>query len=140
MSQIVFYEKPGCIGNQQQKALLRALGCELDVRDLLSEPWTADRLQAYFAATPVSQWFNLTAPKVKSGEIDINKVSAKEALTLMLDEPLLICRPLLEIGELKQSGFVRGPVLDELGVSLEPGRDLQSCPVPEDAQACEEPA
>lgn len=137
MSQLVFYEKPGCIGNQQQKALLRALGCDLDVRDLLREAWTSEKLKSYFGNTPVKQWFNQSAPLVKSGDVDIENISGKDALNLMLEEPLLICRPLLELQGLKQSGFVEGPVLDFLGVDLHKGEDLQSCPMSDIEPVCE---
>ena len=70
MSAVVFYEKPGCLTNARQKALLRSGGCELTVRNLLTEPWTEARLHAFLEALPVREWFNPGAPKIKSGEID----------------------------------------------------------------------
>ena len=45
MTDVVFYEKPGCLSNARQKALLQALGHRLTVRDLLAEPWTTERLR-----------------------------------------------------------------------------------------------
>ena len=128
MNELVFYEKPGCLGNRQQQALLLSLGHRLEVRDLLSEPWTAERLRPFFGERPVADWFNLSAPQIKAGELDIRSLDEQQALSLLLDEPLLICRPLLQQGELRQAGFVPGPVLDILGVTLAPGEDLQSCP------------
>ena len=105
MTKVVFYEKPGCGGNAKQKALLIAAGHELDVRDLLAEPWTADRLRAYFGAKPVADWFNPSAPRVKSGDIDPAKLGADEALALMVAQPLLIHRPLMEANGKLGSGF-----------------------------------
>lgn len=129
MDRLVFYEKPGCVGNAQQQALLREQGVELEVRDLLSEPWSPSRLRPFFGKTPPMEWFNLSAPSVKSGEVSIHDCTEAEALLLMLANPLLIRRPLLELGDIHQSGFVEGPVLDALGVRLTPGQDLQSCPM-----------
>ncbi|MES9935142.1 MAG: ArsC/Spx/MgsR family protein [Sedimenticola sp.] len=139
MSPLIFYEKPGCIGNQQQKILLESFGCKLDVRDLLSEPWSKERLHAYFSDTPVSEWFNLSAPQIKKGWIDLHDLEEGQALNLMLAEPILIRRPLLELGELKQAGFVDGPVLTALEIFLDPEEDLQSCPMEGADQVCETP-
>lgn len=128
---LIFYEKPGCVGNQRQKALLHGQGYNLEVRNLLSEAWTVGSLRPFFAAKPVREWFNLSAPRVKSGELAIERLSEQEALELMLKEPLLICRPLLQYGNIRQSGFVPGPVLEALSVDLETetGEDLQTCPM-----------
>jgi nitrogenase-associated protein len=140
MDELVFYEKPGCVGNQQQKAVLRGHGCRPIVRDLLREPWTAERLRPFFADKPVSEWFNLSAPAVKSGEIDIHALDEAGALRLMLKEPLLICRPLMQYGEIRQSGFLPGPVLTALQLELPVERDLQSCPMTETEAVCADPA
>jgi nitrogenase-associated protein len=126
------------VGNQRQKKLLRGLGHQLQVRDLLAEHWTAESLRPFFGDRPVAQWFNDSAHKVKDGTVDIHGVDEAQALKLMLAEPMLIRRPLLRFGDLRQSGFVSGPVLDALGVSLDPEKDLQSCPMPEPSSKCVE--
>jgi nitrogenase-associated protein len=127
---VVFYGKPGCVSNAQQQALLAALGHCLEVRDLLREPWTAERLRPFFGTRPVADWFNPTAPRVKSGEVLPAALDEAEALALMLADPILIRRPLLAIPTGLCSGFEPGPVLDALGVILAPGDDLQSCSRP----------
>jgi nitrogenase-associated protein len=134
---VLFWEKPGCIGNQQQKALLRQQGYQLDVRDLLTTPWVAEELRPFFGDKTVSEWFNQSAPDVKSGVIETHHLSESEALTMMVENPLLICRPLLQFGELKQSGFVAGAVLNSLNVVLDADNDLQSCPMADVDEACE---
>ncbi len=139
MRELVFYEKPGCIGNGKQRTLLRSQGIPFQVRDLLSYPWTAIALRAYFGTTPVAQWFNKSAPRVKSGEIAVDALTETEALALMLQEPLLIRRPLLELGEIKQSGFVPGPVLSALQVNLDSTENLQDCPMDATQPVCEDP-
>lgn len=95
MAHITFFEKPGCGGNARQRAALLAAGHTLDVQSLLSAPWTAESLLAYLAPLPVDQWFNRAAPRVKSGEVQPEQLSADHALMLLLGEPLLIRRPLM---------------------------------------------
>ncbi len=105
MAHIVFWEKPGCAGNARQKALLIASGHTLDVRNLLAEPWDAVRLRSFLASRPVAEWFNMSSPRVKSGEVKPEALTEDEALTLMLAEPLLIRRPLLEADGRREAGF-----------------------------------
>lgn len=102
---IVFYEKPGCATNRLQKQVLRASGLQLEVRDLLSEPWTPERLRPFFGDRPVHEWFNSSAPAIKYGELDPNGLSAEEAIALMLAQPILIRRPLIRYGEHFMAGF-----------------------------------
>jgi len=135
MDTLYFYGKPGCVGNQRQQALLRTQGIAFQVKDLLTIPWTAAILRPFFGDKPVASWFNTSAPQIKSGALDIHALDEAQALALMVVEPLLIGRPLLEYGKLRQSGFSAGPVLDALGVSLESGQDLQSCPLHTEPEA-----
>jgi len=105
MATITFYEKPGCKGNLRQKALLVAAGHTVQAKSLKTEPWTADRLLAFIGKLPISAWFNQSAPAIKSGEIVPENISFEHALNLLLENPLLIRRPLMEIGEERQVGF-----------------------------------
>jgi arsenate reductase-like glutaredoxin family protein len=57
---VTFYEKPGCAGNARQKEILRQAGLRLEVRNLLAEPWTPERLRPFFGERPVGDW--LTSP------------------------------------------------------------------------------
>lgn len=105
MADVIFYEKPGCAGNARQKALLLASGHALDVRNLLTEPWSVSSLRPYFGETAVREWFNPAAPRVKSGEIDIDKVTPQAALVMMILDPILIRRPLIKVGGRCEAGF-----------------------------------
>ncbi|MEH2258568.1 ArsC/Spx/MgsR family protein [Nostoc sp.] len=105
MARVIFYSKPGCKGGTKQKVLLTAAGHEVIPYNLLTEPWTVEQLRSFFGDRPVAEWFNLSSPKIKSGEIVPEKTDAQTALQLMLKEPLLIRRPLLEIGERREVGF-----------------------------------
>ncbi len=118
MAHVTFYEKPGCGGNERQKALLRAAGHELEVRDLLTWPWSAATLLPFLTGAPVADWFNRTSPRVKSGEVVPEAASAGEALALLLADPGLIRRPLLQVGQRREVGFLSAVV--EAWIGLEP--------------------
>ncbi|MCG6939950.1 MAG: nitrogenase-associated protein [Thiohalocapsa sp.] len=126
MTDIVFFEKPGCIGNARQKALLVQLGHRLHVHDLLRTPWTAAELRDYLENLPVREWFNPSAPRVRDGDIDIDALDADAALTLLVAEPLLIRRPLIDSPHGRCAGFLPGPVLTALGVP-DSAADLDNC-------------
>jgi hemoglobin len=96
VAHIVFYEKPGCGGNAKQRALLEAAGHSLDRRDLLASVWTPARLLTFFGDRPVAQWFNAAAPRVKSREIVPGTLEPRAALELLVADPILIRRPLME--------------------------------------------
>ncbi len=128
MATVVFYEKPGCVSNQRQKAMLLAAGHQVIAKNLLSEAWRAERLRAFFGSLPVQNWFNYSAPAIKIGQIRPEILDEERALDLMLENPLLIRRPLLQVGEEKRVGF--DPlILDEwIGLTEQTAADLESCP------------
>lgn len=130
MAAIIFWEKPGCQGNARQKEILLASGHELDVRDLLSEPWTESGLTLFFGNRPVVEWFNPAHPKVKSGEVVPERYNPQEALRLMVAEPLYIVRPLMQVGEERLAGFDVGQVHNWIGLVLASvgKRDPRNCP------------
>ncbi|MCC5635661.1 nitrogenase-associated protein [Nostoc sp. CHAB 5844] len=105
MARVIFYEKQGCKNGTRQKVLLTAAGHEVIAYNLLTEPWTIQRLRSFFGDRPVAEWFNRAAPRVKSGEIVPENIDAETALTLMLRDPLLIRRPLIQVGDRREVGF-----------------------------------
>jgi nitrogenase-associated protein len=105
MTHIVFFEKPGCGGNARQRQALLAAGHTLERRNLLTVPWTADALLAFMQPLPVADWFNRAAPRVKSGAVQPEALDADAAVALLLAEPLLIRRPLMQRTD-NQSRFV----------------------------------
>lgn len=130
MAHIIFWEKPGCQGNARQKQILLASGHELEVRDLLSEPWTTESLSRFFGERPVAQWFNPSNPRVKSGELDPAAIEAEAALAMMVAEPLLIVRPLMQVGQERLAGFEVQQVHNWVGLALDSvgQRDPKNCP------------
>ncbi|MCB4360990.1 ArsC/Spx/MgsR family protein [Quatrionicoccus australiensis] len=105
MAVVTFYEKPGCKGNLRQKTLLAAAGHTVQAKNLKTEAWTADRLLAFIGKLPVGSWFNPAAPAIKAGQIVPENLSFEHAVNLLLENPLLIRRPLMEIGEERMVGF-----------------------------------
>jgi nitrogenase-associated protein len=137
VAEITFYQKPGCKTNARQKQMLEAAGHAVTARSLLTEPWTAERLLGFFGSTPVTSWFNPAAPRVKSGEIDPATIDAAAALASMLDDPLLIRRPLVEANGQRCAGFDREPVTSLLGSAADP--DAENCSRQGPSPRCPDP-
>lgn len=129
MAHVLFFEKPGCINNTRQKVLLAAAGHTVQAKSLLTEKWTSDRLRAFFGELPVVAWFNPSSPRVREGEVIPETLSEGEALRLMLADPLLIRRPLMEVAGQRQVGFDQAAVDHWIGLSSKMVReDLETCP------------
>ena len=138
MTTITFYEKPGCINNTKQKDLLSAAGHIVEARNLLTESWTPERLQSFFGDRPISQCFNRTAPAIKSGRVQPDDIDTDTALALMVQDPLLIRRPLMQMGDRCEVGFDTEIVEQWIGLQAVKGerekrdrliqQDLQTCP------------
>ncbi|PSN12009.1 nitrogenase-associated protein [filamentous cyanobacterium CCT1] len=127
MATVDFYEKTGCINNTRQKALLQASGHQVIAHNLLIEPWTPERLYLFFGGLPVVQWFNTTASAITTGLVVPEQLDTEIALDLMVLDPGLIRRPLLQVGDQRQVGFdldiidrwigLSATVLGETGIS-----------------------
>jgi nitrogenase-associated protein len=130
MSQVIFFTKPGCLTGLKQIGILQEAGHMVEVRSLLDHPWTTDELSSFFGELPVSQWFNPNAPRIKTGEVDPAAYDGPAALAAMLQDPLLIRRPLLQVGSHKKCGFDLEEIDAWIGVApqaLARHDDLQSC-------------
>ena len=136
MAIVLFYQKPGCGTNARQIRALEAAGHQVITKSLLTEQWTAMQLRSFFGETPVMSWFNPAAPRVKSGEVKPAEIDAANAIALMLEDPLLIRRPLVEVDGARCAGFDREPVPSLLGGER---NDLQACTRPEATPRCAEP-
>lgn len=133
MLQVTFFEKPGCTNNTRQKQWLRERGVEVEAIDLLAYPWSEGELLEFFGELPVSDWFNRSAPRVKSGEVVPELLSSHEALQALLEEPLLIRRPLLRKGDERRVGFESESIAYWLRIRGDDGLTSlgESCPRPE---------
>ncbi len=128
MTTVLFFEKPGCINNTRQKLWLAASGHTVLAKNLLKEKWRKDELRPFFGDLPVALWFNPSAPRVKSGEVNPAKLDAEAALSMIIKEPLLIRRPLMKTGDNYHVGFDADAVHAWIGLNDEkPKGDLQAC-------------
>ncbi|HAC63239.1 MAG TPA: hypothetical protein DCF68_06770 [Cyanothece sp. UBA12306] len=130
MANVIFYEKPGCINNTKQKNLLLDAGHDLQVHNLLTTPWTVERLRQFFGTRPIQDWFNPTAPRIKSGEIIPSQLDEETALNLMIADPLLIRRPLIQVNDVCRVGFDLQQIDSWIGLKLQDSvtKDLETCP------------
>lgn len=140
MAIVHFYEKPGCFNNTRQKQLLVKAGHLLVVHDLLQFPWAQNRphLRAFFGDLPVVEWFNRSAPAIKNGDIKPELVSEVQAIELMVADPILIRRPLMEVDGRRRVGFDAESIDAWLGLPADDmaGGDLETCPKQHKQQAC----
>ncbi|GAA0582728.1 ArsC/Spx/MgsR family protein [Caenispirillum bisanense] len=125
MAHVIFYGKPECPANAKQRRQLEAAGHTIEFRDLTVESWTAETLRPYFEGRPVSTWLNKLHPKVRTNAIDPDAQTPDKALTLMMADPDLIRRPLLQVGGQKKFGF--DPVQIEAWIGLRPRADGMTC-------------
>ncbi len=138
MTTVVFYQKPGCATNARQIRALEAAGHNVIAKDLLKAPWTVEKLRSFFGETPTTSWFNRAAPRIRSGEINPETSDADSALALMLHDPLLIRRPLVEANGARCAGFDREPVLSLLEKREQQG--IEGCSREGTGTQCPSPA
>lgn len=126
-SKVIFYEKTGCSGNARQKALLREHGVSLEVRSILDTKWDQPTLEAFFEGLMPQEMVNPFAPQLKDGTFSIEDYTKESLIEAMLETPILIRRPLLEVGEAKLCGFDIPKLNALLKISM---------PIPEHINAC----
>jgi nitrogenase-associated protein len=141
MATVIFYEKPGCINNTKQKAILAAAGHQVQAYNLLTQAWTIERLRPFLGDRPVAEWFNYSAPRIKSGEVDPSQLDEPTALALMMADPLLIRRPLIQVDEVRQVGFDSETIEAWIGLNPEQPTtgDLETCPRSHQTTPCSIP-
>jgi nitrogenase-associated protein len=125
MAIVTFYEKPNCANNSKQKRLLTEAGHTVIAKNILTEAWQADTLRPFFTGLAVRDWFNYSAPAIKLGEIDPEIVSEEQAISLMLENPILIRRPLLQVGTEYRAGFDAERV--QAWLSVHSAEDIETC-------------
>jgi nitrogenase-associated protein len=137
MATVIFYEKPECANNKRQKRLLMDAGHTVIAKNLLTETWQAEQLRLFFEGLAVRDWFNYSAPAIKYGEIDPETLNEQQALALMLENTLLIRRPLMQVGEQRKAGFDPAQVDKWLGLTaINTEQDLENCPRSASTSSC----
>ena len=83
------------------KAWLSRTDAGVEYRDFFADPFAEDELRELLGASPPSDYFSWNSPSRRILGIDRDEASEDELVALMLQEPRLIRRPLIEIdGEL----------------------------------------
>jgi nitrogenase-associated protein len=150
MATVTFYEKPGCITNTRQKKLLKYRVSNAVLPTIFvnaffggqkSLPtlrfWQPERLRTFFGKLAVRTWFNNSAPAIKQGEIEPENLAEHEALALMAKNPLLIRRPLMQVGDSVMAGFDQYAVDNWIGLkATESCQNSESCPRPPVQTGC----
>lgn len=124
---IIFYEKTGCGGNKRQKELLQHYGLSLDVRSLLDTPWSKESLSPFFEGLTPQQMLNPFAPQIKEGRFSLEAFTKESLIEKMVEEPILIRRPLLHIGEVKLCGFDIQKLNALLQVKMPTSQTINAC-------------
>lgn len=127
MAEIRFFEKPGCINGEKQKNILRAAGHTLSCVNILEHQWTKEELLNFVAGKTPAEIMNFTAPAIKNGDITPADLSFDEALDLMLADPILIKRPLIEVAGQHIQGFLHPELQSYLG-KWSGEEDVVTCP------------
>ena len=81
------------------KAELSQGGVEFDERDFFAEPFTVDELRDIIGARPVSDFFSWRSPSFRKMGLDRDALSDDRLLELMVEEPRLVRRPLIQTGD-----------------------------------------
>ena len=71
----------------------------MDERDFFAEPFTVDELRDIIGARPVSDFFSWRSPSFRKMGLNRDALSDDRLLELMVEEPRLVRRPLIQIGE-----------------------------------------
>ena len=79
------------------KASLSQDGTELDERDFFKDGFTESELRELLGDTDPADVFSWRSPSARKLGLDRDTVTADELIRLMLDEPRLIRRPLINV-------------------------------------------
>lgn len=125
--EVTFYEKTGCLGNKRQKEVLKANGVEFEVKSMLDTKWDKTTLESFFEDLEKEQIVNETAPKIKSGEIDVASLTKEQLIYKMISDPILIKRPLIIVGDTKICGFDIPKLNSALNLKLDTKKEIGTC-------------
>jgi Arsenate reductase and related proteins, glutaredoxin family len=92
---VSLYGKIGCKGNARQMEQLKAAGYVVQFIDLLNRKLEPKELLNFFAGRTIHDCVNQRAPQISSGKFNPQALSEEELLAAMIEEPILIKRPLL---------------------------------------------
>ena len=79
------------------KAWLSRTNADIETRDFFDDPFTEQELRALLGDSPPSQRFSWNSPSWRRLGLNRSDLSEDDLIQLMLSEPRLIRRPLIEI-------------------------------------------
>ena len=127
MAFIQFFEKPGCINGEKQKNILIEAGNVLECVNILEHTWSREELAPFIVDNEPALIMIHTAPAIKKGEIVPENLQYNEAVTLMIENPILIKRPLIRVDGMSTQGFTDERLAPYLG-SWDREDDVVTCP------------
>ena len=102
---LIFYGKVNCLTNLKQLKWLESKDIDLTFVDILNHSWSVSQLQKFFSNKPIRSCVNTNAPEIKRGNLNVHDFSETDLLEKMVMCPILIRRPLIEVGHLRLVGF-----------------------------------
>ena len=96
------------------RAWLLQEGVELEERDFFKDRFTEGELRALLGERPVSEFFSWKSPSFRKLGLDRGSLTDDQLISMMLDEPRLIRRPLVKIDGKLIDGRDRSALSDVL--------------------------
>jgi nitrogenase-associated protein len=84
MARVIFFESVAYPHCAFKKERLIAQGHEVESFDLMNEPWSVSSLRPFSGSKPIREWFNPSASRVVSGEINLERITPQSALVEMI--------------------------------------------------------
>lgn len=81
------------------RAWLSHQGVEVEERDFFRDPFTEGELKALLGTRPATDLLAWRSPALKALNVEPGSLGREELLRLMLREPRLLRRPLVQVGE-----------------------------------------
>ena len=81
------------------KAELSQKGISLDERDFFSQRFDREELRAIIGERRIADYFSFNSPSYRRLGLDRESISDEELLRLMVAEPKMVRRPLIQFGD-----------------------------------------
>ena len=75
------------------------MGLKLNERDFFQNPFTDEELRQLLGRRPASYFFSWNSPSFKKLGLDKENLHSDRLISLMIEEPRFIRRPLIQIAE-----------------------------------------
>ena len=87
--------------------MLESRGVECQIRDYFKQPFTVDELSSLLAGRNVRDFLSRRSKKFRELKLDTAQFTDHQLMELMVEDPTLIRRPLVVVGEQIIAGFDR---------------------------------